>query len=83
MRLTGANSPYEFSLVPEYSIERIAEKIGQGKLSSSAEFLNDIDREAVVVCRCTKCGRLYLEGKSWEDGKDEEEGYYVYERPEH
>ena len=33
VRLTGVNSPYEFSLVPEYTIENIAEKIEQGKMS--------------------------------------------------
>lgn len=82
MRLTGADSPYEFSLVPEYVIERIAEKIGDGKMPSPEEFLDDIDRESIVVCRCIKCGRLYLDEKSWSDGGNEEEGTYLYERPE-
>ena len=80
MRLTGVDSPYEFSLVPDYVIERIAEKIGDGKMSSIDDFLEDIDRKSIQVCRCIKCGRLYLDEKNW-DG-DGEEGTYVYERPE-
>ena len=77
MRLTGVDSPYEFSLIPEYVIEKISEKIEDKKDFSSAEFLDDIDREAVIVYRCTKCRRLYLE-----DNPDKPGNFYLYEKPD-
>jgi len=77
MRFSQGGNPYEYSLVPERTIEKISEKIAAGDLSSSADFLEEIDRESIIVCRCTECGRLYLEENQKKPGT-----YYLYERPE-
>ena len=40
-------------------------------------FLGEIDRQSIIVCRCTECGRLYLEENPEKPGV-----YYLYEKPD-
>lgn len=73
MNLSVDDNPYEFSLVPEATIGEIGAKIADEKMASAAEFFSDIERASLLVCRCIRCGRIYL-------GNTEDSGYSLYER---
>ena len=43
MRLTGADSPYEFSLIPEAAVVNISDQLESGNVSSE-NFFDEIDK---------------------------------------
>lgn len=63
MRLTGADSPYEFSLIPEAAVVNISDQLESGNVSSE-NFFDEIDKVSRLVYRCTECDRLYVKNES-------------------
>ncbi|MBC3437231.1 hypothetical protein HU735_17585 [Pseudomonas sp. BW16M2] len=71
MNLSQGWSDHEMTLMPESVIERVAERLEVGPMSSE-QFYEAIEVTAMTVYRCPQCKRLYLE-----EGKNSFTAYAV------
>ncbi|CAH0321146.1 hypothetical protein SRABI112_05323 [Pseudomonas mediterranea] len=61
MNLSQGWSDYEFTLIPESTIEDLGDRLdGENNLSSD-QLYEALDEKAITVYRCPKCKRLHLE----------------------
>jgi hypothetical protein len=74
MHLSTGQEPYDLLLIPNKSIEEIAEKIYEGVALTSDQLLERIDAEALTVYRCPKCDRIHISTPSLNSNK-----FLVYE----
>lgn len=62
MNLSKGAPSFEFALVPESRIEKIAEKLDEPKRLGSDAFFELVDEVKTTVYRCPSCGRIHVDG---------------------
>lgn len=63
MNLSHGWSDFELTLVPESTIENVADRLDSGNKVSSSEFYELMDKNSTTVYRCPNCMRLHLENE--------------------
>ena len=61
INLSDGTSGSEWTLLPETTIDRIGDMLGDGKMLSDEDFYDSIVQDGVTAYRCPACGRLHLE----------------------
>lgn len=62
MNLSNGTPSFEFALVPESFIEKIAEKLDDDENLNGDAFYGLVDEVKSTVYRCSSCGRIHVDG---------------------